>query len=204
MKREHRPEAGVEAVVARRQHVREVREVAELGRRDVRRLAPVRPLRRPGDRDHHLQVVTGRRADERVQVGEAVGRVVAVERRLRLLGAICDQSARTWTTEACACWASLKFASGAAAQRKLGSSKKPTGIRAVALATAAGETNKTMSASSARRDVRDKKNPPVFGSRRTLVTVSAVNEGGVKSPAVFAGTCDNRRAVRQNQLEYAP
>ena len=73
----HRPVPSA-AVVPRGEHPRERGQVAELLRHDVRRLATVRPLRRSGDVDHHAQVVEARLKYEVVEVGQLVGRVVAV------------------------------------------------------------------------------------------------------------------------------
>ena len=67
-------------VVALREHLRELGQRPQAGW-VVRRLAAVRPLRRAGDVDHHLQPVAAGVGDERVEVGDAVGGIVAVERR---------------------------------------------------------------------------------------------------------------------------
>ena len=75
----HDAAAGLRAVVARREHLRELREVVHVLRRVVRRLAAVGPRWGERDRQQHLQPVLGRGLHHRVDVGEVVGRVVAVE-----------------------------------------------------------------------------------------------------------------------------
>ena len=85
----HRPERNrsvtVPAVVARREHLRERRQVGEPLRHHVRGLAAVGPLRSAADVNHHAEAVDRGPEDELVEIGEVVRRIVAVRgvRRLR-------------------------------------------------------------------------------------------------------------------------
>ena len=100
----HRPERDrsvtLAAVVPRRKHFREGREIAEPGGHHVRCLPPVCPLRRPVDVDHHAEAVETGLVDELVEVPKLVGGVVTVRRSAGLVGARPGQLAVVWMTDA--------------------------------------------------------------------------------------------------------
>src|SRR3954463_8556529 len=97
------------------------------------------------------------------------------------LGAIIAQLAVVWTTDAPAVCARARFSARSAAQRKLGSSKNPIGIRGAAETVAAGAATRITRAKRTRRRGLSTGITPSWDANRG--TVAKPLEGRVKEVA---------------------